>query len=116
MKHLPTSLLVGALLATACVPPPAEDAAAPDLSASTDGPVLDEAMATYLAALPLACLDRPHGAPTGTGYLFERSVALRLDYEVTPLHAKFVFRNPNETDACGCGESVTIVPASAAQM
>jgi FkbM family methyltransferase len=36
-----------------------------------------------------------------------------LDYEVTPLHEKFVFRNPNQTDACGCGESVTIVPATA---
>jgi iron-sulfur cluster assembly protein len=24
-----------------------------------------------------------------------------------------VFRNPNQTDACGCGESVTIVPATA---
>ena len=34
-----------------------------------------------------------------------------IDYEVTKLSAKFVFRNPNETDACGCGESVTIVPA-----
>ena len=36
-----------------------------------------------------------------------------VDYEVTPLHEKFVFRNPNQTDACGCGESVTIVPATA---
>ena len=36
-----------------------------------------------------------------------------IDYEVNPLSAKFVFRNPNETDACGCGESVTIVPGSA---
>ena len=36
----------------------------------------------------------------------------QLDYEVTPLHAKFVFRNPNETDACGCGESVTLTPAT----
>ena len=35
----------------------------------------------------------------------------KLDYEITPLHAKFVFRNPNETDACGCGESVTLVAA-----
>lgn len=35
----------------------------------------------------------------------------QLDYEITPLHAKFVFRNPNETDACGCGESVTLVAA-----
>ncbi|MBW8814630.1 MAG: iron-sulfur cluster assembly accessory protein [Caulobacterales bacterium] len=34
-----------------------------------------------------------------------------IDYEVTRLAAKFVFRNPNETDACGCGESVTIQPA-----
>ncbi len=33
-----------------------------------------------------------------------------IDYEVTPLHEKFVFNNPNQTDACGCGESVTIVP------
>jgi len=34
-----------------------------------------------------------------------------IDYEVSRLSSKFVFRNPNETDACGCGESVTIVPA-----
>ena len=33
-----------------------------------------------------------------------------VDYETTALSSKFVFRNPNETDACGCGESVTIVP------
>jgi len=36
-----------------------------------------------------------------------------VDYETTRLSSKFVFRNPNETDACGCGESVTIVPAQA---
>jgi iron-sulfur cluster assembly protein len=35
-----------------------------------------------------------------------------VDVENTKLHSKFVFKNPNETDACGCGESVTIVPAS----
>ena len=35
-----------------------------------------------------------------------------VDYDVTRLAAKFVFRNPNETDACGCGESVTIEPAA----
>ena len=33
-----------------------------------------------------------------------------VDYETTILHSKFVFKNPNQTDACGCGESVTIVP------
>src|SRR5579863_416221 len=41
-------------------------------------------------------------------------IGTEIDYEVTKLASKFVFRNPNETDACGCGESVTIVPASAA--
>ena len=35
-----------------------------------------------------------------------------VDVENTKLHSKFVFKNPNETDACGCGESVTIVPAT----
>jgi iron-sulfur cluster assembly protein len=34
-----------------------------------------------------------------------------IDYEVTRLASKFVFNNPNQTDACGCGESVTIEPA-----
>ena len=36
-----------------------------------------------------------------------------IDYETTRLASKFVFRNPNQTDSCGCGESVTIVPAKA---
>ena len=40
-------------------------------------------------------------------------IGSEIDYETSTLSAKFVFHNPNETDACGCGESVTIVPASA---
>ncbi|MBK8008759.1 MAG: iron-sulfur cluster assembly accessory protein [Rhizobiales bacterium] len=36
-----------------------------------------------------------------------------MDFTVDKMSAKFVFRNPNETSACGCGESVTIVPAKA---
>lgn len=36
-----------------------------------------------------------------------------IDYETTKLAAKFVFNNPNETDACGCGESVSITPVTA---
>ena len=40
-------------------------------------------------------------------------IGSQIDYETSTLSAKFVFHNPNETDACGCGESVTIVPASA---
>ena len=39
-------------------------------------------------------------------------IGTEIDYETSKLAARFVFRNPNETDACGCGESVTIVPAS----
>jgi len=37
----------------------------------------------------------------------------QVDYEATLPHEKFVFNNPNQTDACGCGESVTILPAAA---
>jgi iron-sulfur cluster assembly protein len=40
-------------------------------------------------------------------------IGSEIDYETTKLASKFVFRNPNQTDACGCGESVTIIPASA---
>jgi iron-sulfur cluster assembly protein len=40
-------------------------------------------------------------------------IGSEIDFETTKLAAKFVFRNPNETDACGCGESVTIQPAAA---
>lgn len=35
-----------------------------------------------------------------------------LDYVEDKFSAKFVFNNPNQTDACGCGESVNITPAS----
>jgi iron-sulfur cluster assembly protein len=37
-------------------------------------------------------------------------VGSTIDFETSQLSSRFVFRNPNETDACGCGESVTIVP------
>ncbi|MCA3719326.1 MAG: iron-sulfur cluster assembly accessory protein [Brevundimonas sp.] len=40
-------------------------------------------------------------------------IGSEVDYETTKLSSKFVFRNPNQTDACGCGESVTIIPAAA---
>ena|SRR5271170_3782858 len=42
-------------------------------------------------------------------------IGSEIDFETTRLASKFVFHNPNETDACGCGESVTIVPASSAE-
>lgn len=40
-------------------------------------------------------------------------IGTEMDYEETQLRSGFVFNNPNETDACGCGESVTIEPAQA---
>lgn len=38
-----------------------------------------------------------------------------MDYQVDKLSSGFVFQNPNQTDACGCGESVAITPVSEAQ-
>ena len=35
-----------------------------------------------------------------------------MDYKVDKLSPQFVFNNPNQQSACGCGESVTITPAS----
>jgi iron-sulfur cluster assembly protein len=37
-----------------------------------------------------------------------------MDYTVDKLAAQFVFNNPNQTSACGCGESVQLTPASEA--
>jgi iron-sulfur cluster assembly protein len=34
-----------------------------------------------------------------------------MDYKIDKLSAQFVFKNPNQTSACGCGESVQIEPA-----
>jgi len=35
-----------------------------------------------------------------------------MDYKIDKLAAQFVFNNPNQTSACGCGESVALTPAS----
>jgi iron-sulfur cluster assembly protein len=35
-----------------------------------------------------------------------------MDYKVDKLSAQFVFKNPNEVSACGCGESVSLAPAA----
>ncbi len=37
----------------------------------------------------------------------------QVDFVTEKLSQRFVFNNPNQTDACGCGESVTIIPAAA---
>ena len=38
-------------------------------------------------------------------------IGTEIDYETSRLSSKFTFNNPNQTDACGCGESVTLKPA-----
>lgn len=35
----------------------------------------------------------------------------QMDYKTDKMSAQFVFNNPNQTSACGCGESVAITPA-----
>ena len=35
-----------------------------------------------------------------------------MDYRVDKLSAQFVLNNPNQTSACGCGESVQLEPAA----
>lgn len=35
-----------------------------------------------------------------------------MDYKIDKLSSQFVFNNPNQSSACGCGESVTITPVA----
>jgi iron-sulfur cluster assembly protein len=35
-----------------------------------------------------------------------------MDFQTTKMSSQFVFNNPNQTSACGCGESVAITPAT----
>ncbi len=39
-----------------------------------------------------------------------------MDYEETVLRSGFTFRNPNQTSACGCGESVELKQADLAAL
>ena len=40
-------------------------------------------------------------------------IGTELDFVQEKLGARFTFKNPNQTAACGCGESVAITPADA---
>ena len=46
-------------------------------------------------------------APEAVLYL----LGTEMDFEITKLRTGFVFNNPNQTSACGCGESVELTPA-----
>jgi iron-sulfur cluster assembly protein len=39
-------------------------------------------------------------------------IGTEMDYKTEKLSAQFVFINPNQTSACGCGESVQLKPAA----
>ena len=43
-------------------------------------------------------------------------IGTEMDFEVTKFRSGFVFRNPNEVSACGCGESVSLQEADPAIM
>ena len=45
-------------------------------------------------------------APTAQMFIF----GTEIDYETGALESGFKFRNPNVTDSCGCGESVSFAP------
>jgi iron-sulfur cluster assembly protein len=54
-----------------------------------------------------------HGAkvlidPKAVMYL----LGTEMDYRTEKLSSQFVFSNPNQTGACGCGESVNLAPAA----
>src|SRR5262249_9633591 len=55
----------------------------------------------------------------GAGVLIEPMAVMYLlgtemDYRTDKLSSQFVFSNPNQTSACGCGESVSLAPAKGA--
>ncbi|MBJ6987045.1 MULTISPECIES: iron-sulfur cluster assembly accessory protein [unclassified Devosia] len=45
--------------------------------------------------------------PKATMYL----LGTVMDFEAGKLGSTFTFKNPNQTGACGCGESITLKPA-----
>ena len=58
-----------------------------------------------------------HGAkvlidPKAVMYL----LGTEMDYRTDKLSSQFVFSNPNQTGACGCGESVNLAPATSEKL
>ena len=63
---------------------------------------------------PIAGEDKVE-VPEGIVYVAPQAVLFllgtQLDFEITKLRTGFVFNNPNQSSACGCGESVELTPA-----
>ncbi|MEO9529079.1 Fe-S cluster assembly scaffold SufA [Roseibium sp.] len=69
-------------------------------------------------------MDMVDGAQAGDDVIEDKGVKLfvdpsavlfllgtEMDFEVTKFRSGFVFKNPNEVSACGCGESVSLQEA-----
>ncbi len=69
-------------------------------------------------------IDYAEGAQSGDETIEEKGVKIfidagavmfllgaRMDYREGEISSGFVFENPNQVDACGCGESVVLRPA-----
>ena len=50
--------------------------------------------------------------PMAVMYMF----GTEMDWQVDKFAAQFVFNNPNQTSACGCGESVELTPIDKASL
>ena len=50
--------------------------------------------------------------PMAVMYMF----GTEMDWQVDKFAAQFVFNNPNQTSACGCGESVELKPIDKASL
>lgn len=66
---------------------------------------------------PLDEVVESHGArvlidPMAVMYL----LGTEMDYRTDKFSAQFVFSNPNQTSACGCGESVNLAPVPAEKL
>jgi iron-sulfur cluster assembly protein len=66
---------------------------------------------------PLDEVVESHGArvlvdPMAVMYL----LGTEMDFKADRLSAQFVFSNPNQTSACGCGESVSLAPVAAEKL
>jgi iron-sulfur cluster assembly protein len=73
-------------------------------------------MAYTLDAVAVADPADDHVADKGVSVYVDPKAVLfllgsKMDYETTKLRSGFIFQNPNEVSACGCGESVKLKPA-----
>ena len=60
---------------------------------------------------PVVMEDTMRGASKAILFL----IGTEMDFVKDKMQSRFVFNNPNQTDACGCGESVALKAATKAE-